>query len=156
VAKVGEPAPDFSARTTDGRTLRLSEMRGRYVVLYFFPKAFSPLCNRETSRFRDAYPDIAQLGGEVLGISVDDFETQCDYAEKMQVTFPMIADDNQEISRRYGVLRAFIKLPKRITYLIDRDGTIRGIFAHEFQISRHLDDVLHFLEKVVGGEAAER
>lgn len=148
VLQVGETAPDFTARTTDGKTLTLSELRGRYVVLYFFPKAFTPGCKRETMRFRDAKPDILALGGAILGVSVDDHETQCEFAAATQANFPMISDDSHAISRLYDVLRPFLKLDKRVTYVIDPMGTIRGVFEHEFQISRHLDGVLHLLESL--------
>lgn len=152
--RVGERAPDFTARTNDGALLTLSRLRGRFVVLYFFPKAFTPGCKRETARFRDAHLDIQELGGEVIGVSVDDFKTQCDFAEATQVRFPMVADATHEVSRLYGVLRPYLKLDKRVTFVIDREGIIRGVFEHEFQISKHLDGVLHLLEKLRQDEAA--
>ncbi len=144
--KVGERAPDFTARTTNGGALTLSSLRGRSVVLYFFPKAFTPGCRRETARFRDARDDIQALGGVVVGVSVDDHETQCEFAAALDVGFPMIGDESHEISRLYGVLRPYLRLAKRVTYVIDREGVIRGVFEHEFQISKHLDDALHLLE----------
>ena len=146
--RVGERAPDFTARTTDGDELTLSSLRERNVVLYFFPKAFTPGCTRETTRFRDAYPDIRALGGVVIGVSVDDYKTQCDFAAATKAGFPMIADPGHEISRLYGVLRPYLKLDKRVTYVIDRAGVIRGVFEHEFQISKHLDGVLHLIESL--------
>ncbi len=152
--RVGERAPDFTARTTDGERVTLSALRGRHVVLYFFPKAFTPGCTRETSRFRDAYPDIQALGGMVIGVSVDDHQTQCDFAAATKASYPMIGDDSHEISRLYGVLRPYLKLDRRVTYVIDRAGTIRGVFEHEFQISKHLDGVLHLLERLKKEEHA--
>jgi len=152
VLRVGERAPEFTARTTQGRTLSLAELLGRYVVIYFFPKAFTPGCIKETTRFRDAYPDLKRLGAEVVGVSVDDHETQCEFATAQNVGFPMIGDGEREVSRLYGVARPFLRLDKRVTYVIDREGIIRGVFQHEFQVSRHLDDVLHLLEKLVKEE----
>jgi peroxiredoxin len=146
--RVGDVAPDFTARTTQDELVTLSSLRGRYVVLYFFPKAFTPGCTRETTRFRDAYADILELGGLVLGVSVDDFETQCDFVAATQARFPMIGDEDLAVSQLYGVLRPFLKLSKRVTFVIDRDGVVRGVFEHEFQISKHLDGVLHLLEKL--------
>jgi len=154
VLKVGERAPDFTARTTEGDVLSLSALRGRHVVLYFFPKAFTPGCTRETVRFRDAVPDIRALGGTVVGVSVDDHETQCEFAESTKASFPLIADPEHTLSRLYGVLRPFLKLAKRVTYVIDPEGVIRGVFEHEFQISRHLDGVLLLLEKLQGAAGA--
>jgi peroxiredoxin Q/BCP len=154
VLRVGDRAPDFTAKTTAGRYLTLAELLGKYVVIYFFPKAFTPGCIKETTRFRDAYPDLKALGAEVIGVSVDDHETQCEFATAQNVGFPMIGDGEREISRLYGVLRTFLKLDKRVTYVIDREGAVRGVFQHEFQVSRHLDDVLHLLEGLVRDEVA--
>ena len=145
---VGEVAPDFTAQTTAGSHVTLSDLRGRRVVLYFFPKAFTPGCIQETLRFRDARADIAALGGVVLGVSVDDHQTQCDFADATRAGFPMIGDADGTVSRLFGVLRPFLRLDKRVTYVIDADGTIAGVFEHEFQISRHLDGVLLLLERL--------
>jgi peroxiredoxin len=145
---VGDVAPDFTARTTTGELLTLSGLRGTAVVIYFFPKAFTPGCTRETARFRDAHADIVELGARVIGISVDDFETQCDFAGATQAGFPMIGDEDLAVSQLYGVLRPFLKLAKRVTFVIDAEGTIQGIFEHEFQISKHLDGVLLLLERL--------
>jgi len=150
--RVGERAPEFSAKTTQGQKLSLSELQGQFVVIYFFPKAFTPGCKQETTRFRDAYPDLQKLGVEVVGISVDDHETQCDFAQQQNVGFPMIADPDHEVSKLYSVLRPFLRLDKRVTYVIDRGGIIRGVFQHEFQVSKHLDDVLHLMERLVREE----
>jgi peroxiredoxin Q/BCP len=145
---MGEVAPDFTARSTDGELVSLSALRGRHVVLYFFPKAFTPGCTRETIRFRDAQDDIRALGGEVIGVSVDDHETQCDFAQSTGAGFPLIGDADHALSRLYGVLRPFLKLDRRVTFVIDREGVVRGVFEHEFQIAKHLDGVLHLLEKL--------
>ena len=145
---VGDRAPDFVALATTGVSVSLAELRGSYVVLYFFPKAFTPGCQGETIRFRDAYPDLRALGAEVIGVSVDDHKTQCDFAAETQAPFPMIGDESGEISRSYGVLRPYLSLDKRVTYVIDRDGIVRGAFENEFQISRHLDESLALLENL--------
>jgi peroxiredoxin Q/BCP len=146
--RVGAPAPDFTGQATDGSTVKLADLRGSYVVLYFFPKAFTPGCMQETQRFRDAYADLSALGAKVIGISVDDHETQCKFAEAAKANFPMIGDEDGAISTLYGVLRPFLKLDRRVTYVIDPQGIVRGVFEHEFQISKHLDGVLHLLEEL--------
>src|SRR5882724_5963677 len=103
--KVGDSAPDFRVLATDGRTLELSQLRGRPVVLYFFPRAFTLGCTLETKRFRDKYDEIRGLGAEVIGISTDPIETQCRFAETYATGFPMIGDADQSISRAYDVVR---------------------------------------------------
>jgi peroxiredoxin Q/BCP len=148
VPRIGDPAPDFTARTTDGEDITLSALRGRHVVLYFFPKAFTPGCRRETMRFRDAAADIRRLGAVTIGVSVDDHQTQCDFAAATKAGFPMIGDAGHEVSRLYGVLRPYLRLDRRVTFVIDRAGVIRGVFEHEFQISKHLDEALDLLERL--------
>jgi peroxiredoxin Q/BCP len=145
--QVGEPAPDFTARATDGRTLHLAELRGRPVVLYFFPKAFTPGCTAETRAFRDNYPELRALGAEVIGVSIDDLDTQCRFAGAQQVTFPMVGDRDRSISRAYGVLWPIVPVDKRVTFVIDEAGLVAAVFRHELQVLRHLDDVFHFLRK---------
>jgi thioredoxin-dependent peroxiredoxin len=147
VLKVGDHAPDFEARASDGRHIRLSDLRGRPVVVYFFPKAFTPNCTREAMRFRDNYPELKGLGAEVLGISTDGLDTQCRFATRHEVTFPLIGDDDRTICRDYGVLWSLIPLAKRVTFVIDERGEIELVLHHEFQISKHLDGVLRHFEQ---------
>ncbi|MBZ0115697.1 MAG: peroxiredoxin [Sandaracinaceae bacterium] len=143
--EVGDSAPPIDAQSTDGRRIRLADYQGRYVVLYFFPKAFTPGCTAQARRFRDNYPELRELGAEVIGVSVDDQATQCDFANRERVKFPMIGDADEAISRAYGTRRAFLPFDKRVTFVIDPDGKVAATFHHELQISKHLDEVLHFL-----------
>ncbi|MCC6810647.1 MAG: peroxiredoxin [Deltaproteobacteria bacterium] len=143
--EIGQPAPDFTARTTDGKTISLGDYRGTYLVLYFYPKAFTPGCTRQAVRFRDSYPDIKALGAEVIGVSTDDHQTQCDFAAKYTVSFPMIGDRTQAISRAYQVLGKILPGDRRITFIIDPNGTVVERYESMFQISKHLDKVLEFL-----------
>jgi len=145
--KIGETAPAFTGQATDGRTIRTDELKGRWLVVYFYPKAFTPGCTTETRLFRDNYPELKALGAEVIGVSVDDLQTQCKFADDNRVTFPLVADPDKRISRSFGVLWPIISIDKRITFVIDPAGIVRGVFRHEVQISKHLDDVLAFLKK---------
>jgi peroxiredoxin Q/BCP len=147
VIEVGLPAPSFWARTTENREVSLDTYRGQYLVIYFFPKAFTPGCTAEAKRFRDNYPELRALGAEVLGISIDDHETQCRFSESMRVTFPMVGDENETISRAFGARRSILPFDKRVTFVIDPEGKIVARFHHEFQVSKHLDDVRIFLEQ---------
>jgi peroxiredoxin Q/BCP len=145
--KVGDAAPDFEARTTDGRTLRLSDLRGRPVVLYFFPRAFTLGCTLETKRFQEKYADIRAFGAEVFGISTDPIEKQCRFAEEYGAAFPMIGDQDCSISRAYGVLRRLGTADKRVTYVIDEGGAVAALFHYEIQVTRHVSDVLRWLRE---------
>ena len=144
---VGAVAPQFEAQSSDGRTVRLSDFRGKAVVLYFFPKAFTPLCALETRRFRDNHADIAALGAEVIGVSSDELGVQCEFGRKQRVNFPLLADPDRRIANAYGVLWPMFGRARRITFVLDEAATVELVCWHEFQVSKHLDEVLLHLQK---------
>ncbi len=143
--RVGDPAPHFTATTSQGQKIALSELRGRRVVLFFFPKAFTTGCTIETRRFRDHYSEIAELGAEVIGISVDKEQVQCDFASREGVPFPLIGDESREINRSYDVLWPLLNVSQRVTYVIDPDGRIELVLHHEILVNKHIDEVRRFL-----------
>lgn len=145
--EIGQRAPAFSGLTTQGKPIALGDFRGRYLVLYFYPKAFSPGCTRQALRFQGSYPELKALGAEVVGISTDDLETQCDFAGQHEVTFPLLGDKDRAISRAYDVVGRVLPLDRRVTYVIDPEGAIVARFEHAFQVSKHLDEVLAFLKE---------
>jgi thioredoxin-dependent peroxiredoxin len=85
------------------------------------------------------------MGGEVLGVSTDKHETQCDFAASLNVEFPMIGDSDKQIGKKYGVLWPVIRLDRRVTFVIDEDGIVRGVFNHELLPLKHVDDALALL-----------
>jgi peroxiredoxin Q/BCP len=145
--KVGDPAPDFTATAQDGKTVRLQELRGKRVVLFFFPKAFTLGCTIETRQFRDHYSELSELGAEVLGVSVDSSERQCEFASREGVPFPMLGDPSRGIGRSYDVIRPLLNVTRRVTYIIGTDGRVEAIFHHEIRVGKHLDDVRSYLQK---------
>jgi peroxiredoxin len=146
VIRIGSPAPDFEALSTTGKRIRLSALRGRPVVLYFFPKAFTPGCTLEAREFRDAYPELLSAGAEVIGISTDDHQTQCSFAEKEKANFPMIGDPDGAIARQYDVVWPLLKLTKRVTFVIDPAGDVQAAFHFEMRVSQHVKSVLSALK----------
>lgn len=145
----GATAPDFEGESSDGRKVRLSELLGKLVVLYFFPKAFTPICTIETRRFRDSYAELKALGAEVLGVSADSLATQCDFARRHDVSFPLLADPDRRISSSYGVLWPMLARARRVTFVINERSVIELVVWHELQVSKHLDEVLkHLRERV--------
>jgi peroxiredoxin Q/BCP len=147
--KAGDAAPAFEGQSSTGGTVSSEILRGNWLVLYFYPKAFTPLCTQETRRFRDNYDDLRSLGAEVVGISVDDLDTQCRFAQSNEVRFPLVTDRGKKISKSFGVLWPLIGIDRRVTFIIDPDGIIRAVFHHELQVSKHLDDVFNFLRRQV-------
>jgi peroxiredoxin Q/BCP len=147
VLRAGSVAPPFEATSSDGRTVRLSDYRGRVLVLYFFPKAFTPICTLETRRFRDSLSDFAALGADVVGVSGDDLTTQCEFGRRQTVNFPLLADPDRHIQGSYGVLWPLTGRARRVTFVIDENAVIELVAWHEFQVSKHLDDILTHLRK---------
>jgi peroxiredoxin Q/BCP len=145
--QVGDRAPDFTATDCQGRSVSLASLRGRRVVLFFFPKAFTPGCTIETRAFRDNHAQIQALGAELVGISVDSLSTQCAFAAKEDIHFPLIGDEERRISSSYEVLWPVLKVDRRVTFIIAPDGIVEAVIRHEIRVSRHLDDVLRYLRE---------
>jgi len=128
--KVGEKAPDFRLKADDGREVTLADQRGKYAVLYFFPKALTPGCTTEASEFRDAKPKFDKLNAVVLGCSADPVENQAKFKAKFKLNFPLLSDPDFKVIEAYGARRMKSFLGKsflgivRSTVVIDPDGRI--------------------------------
>ena len=147
--KPGDTAPEIDALTSDGSRFRLSAQANKLcTVVYFFPKAFTPGCTKETKRFRDNYPELALAGAVIVGISTDDHDIQCSFADSLRAPFPMIGDADRSISSAYGVLWPVIARPKRVTFIINPLRTIEAVYQHEVQIAKHRDDVLRHVDEM--------
>jgi len=144
VLKVGVQAPPFVGRTTDGRIVSLGTWAGRPLIVYFFHKAFTPNCTIEIKGFRDNYDELKELGFEVIGISTDSEETQCRFAARHGVTYPMIGDPDMTITRAYDVRWPLIPFARRVAYVLNARHAVAAVFNHEFQANRHLDEILRF------------
>jgi peroxiredoxin len=147
-------APPFSAPSSTGSTVSLADYRGKYLVLYFYPKSFTPGCTQETILFRDHQVELQKLGAEVLGVSRDTETVQCKFATEYEVRFPIIADADAAICRSYAVDRRLWPVAKRATFLVDPEGYVIGRFDHEFRIAMHLEDVLAALRQLNAAPAA--
>lgn len=149
VLKPGDTAPDIDALANDGKHFRLADQSSKLcTVIYFFPKAFTPGCTKETKRFRDNYAELAIAGASIVGVSTDDHDTQCRFAESVRAPFPLIADSDKRISSAYGVLWPIIGVPRRVTFIVNSLRTIEAVFQHEAQIVKHRDDVLSYVDKM--------
>lgn len=122
----GATAPEFEAESSKGGLLKLSKMRGKKVVLYFFPKSFTSGCTRETHEFASAYPKLSGQGTEVIGVSVDTVDTQAKFANECGAGFPIIADPTKVIAKSYGVMSRF-GVARRVTFLIDEQGRVQEV-----------------------------
>ena len=148
--RVGEKAPAFAGKDTSNNPLSLADLAGKKnVVLYFYPKDFTPGCTKEACSFRDAWDELSGKDTIVIGVSRDDEQSHADFSNKHRLPFPLLSDPDGAISRRYeviGGLRGLLGMPKRVTYVIDKQGIVRGVFHHELRVSLHLDDVRRVLD----------
>lgn len=143
--QVGESAPPVETRDSQGNLFRLGDRRGKKnVVLFFFPRAFTPGCTTEVCSFRDAYEEFMRADTEVVGVSTDDLETQERFAGAHRLPFPLLGDPDRRIASAFGVMglvRSLLGITKRATFVIDKQGVVRGVFHHELAVNRHLADV---------------
>jgi peroxiredoxin Q/BCP len=148
--KEGDPAPEFDARTSGGGTLSLKELRGRNVVLYFYPRDNTPGCTKEACGFRDHFADFEKQGAMVLGVSVDSGKSHDKFVEKYKLPFRLLVDEDREIAQAYGAWGQKSFLGKkymgmfRMTYLIGPDGRIRKIWP-KVKPETHAEEVLEML-----------
>jgi peroxiredoxin Q/BCP len=147
--KEGTTAPDIDAELDDGTRFRLSEQKGaKNVVLYFYPKDFTPGCTREACAFRDNYSDIEQYDAMIVGVSTDSAESHKSFREKHSLPFPLIPDPDKRIVKAYDSDGLFGITTARVTYVIDKQGVIRAALRHDFAVGRHLPEVLDALRQI--------
>ena len=147
--KVGDRVPEFEAQTTEGCPIRTSSLLGQPMVFFFFPRAFTPGCVRETKAFRDEYPCLARQGVRIVGVSTDPLDAQCRFAEWAGAPFPLIADASRKVSELFGVLWPVVGVAKRVTFVADAEGVVRNVFHHELRIDCHVSDVKRAVESLV-------
>jgi peroxiredoxin Q/BCP len=149
---VGAEAPDFETVAHDGTKVRLKELRGTPVVLYFYPKDETPGCTAEAEAFRDDSGEMQQLGARVLGVSLDSIESHQEFAKNHDLKFPLIADAGGVIAAKYGVSTRS-GFAERVTFIIGADGKIARVFP-EVRVSGHSDEVMLALREVAGPGSA--
>ena len=148
----GKPAPDFALSSDAGETVRLSELRGKPVVLYFYPKDDTPGCTAQACGIRDAYGEFEQEGAVVLGVSPDDERSHGKFRDKYDLPFTLLADTDHQVAERYGVWgekkyrgRTYLGV-KRWTFVIDEDGNVKKVFP-DVKPAEHADNVLAALRE---------
>jgi len=143
----GQPAPDFSLRDAAGNTVRLADLRGKKVVLYFYPKDDTPGCTKEACSFRDQHSRFDDRGVVVLGVSPDDEASHATFASKYSLPFRLLADPGAQVATAYGVWKEKNNYGKtymgveRTTFLIDEQGNLRKIYP-KVQVDGHIEEVL--------------
>ncbi|MGE3466029.1 MAG: thioredoxin-dependent thiol peroxidase [Pyrinomonadaceae bacterium] len=145
--KEGDKAPEFEARDQDGNVVRLKDLKGKRVVLWFYPKDDTPGCTKEACSFRDAIGHFTEKDIQVLGVSVDDEKSHQKFISKFNLPFTLLADTDHKVVEAYGVWGEKSMYGKkymgtnRKTFLIDADGNIAKIFE-KVNVAEHADEVL--------------
>jgi peroxiredoxin Q/BCP len=146
----GKPAPDFELPTDSGETIKLSDLRGKPVVLYFYPKDDTPGCTTQACGIRDAYGEFERAGAVVLGVSPDNERSHVKFKDKYELPFTLLADTEHSVAEQYGVWgeKSFAGKKymgvNRSTFVIDADGNVKRVM-HDVKPANHADDVLEAL-----------
>jgi thioredoxin-dependent peroxiredoxin len=149
--KVGQKAPDFTVLNDEGEKVKLSDYKGKKVVLYFYPKDDTPGCTKEACAFRDGISQIKAHGAIVLGVSVDSVESHNKFKDKFDLNFPLLADTDKKMVEAYGTWKEKSMYGKkymgieRTTFIIDEHGKISHIFP-KVKVDEHYEEVLDALK----------
>lgn len=147
---VGDQAPDFTLKNDAGEDVTLSSLRGKPVILYWYPRDDTPGCTVEACSFRDAYAEFQQAGAVVLGVSTDNTRSHQKFKAKFSLPFPLLSDPDHQVAEQYGVwgLKKFMGREfegiNRITYLIDENGIVKQVWP-KVKPEGHADEILQAL-----------
>ena len=137
----GKPAPDFELTSDSGERVKLSDFRGKPVVLYFYPKSDTPGCTAQACGIRDSFADFEQAGAVVLGVSADKEAAQAKFKSKYELPFPILADPDHVAGKAYGVEKPDSPYFERSTFLIDSEGNVAKIMRN-VDARKHAGQVL--------------
>ena len=147
--KVGTKAPEITGTLDDGSPFVLSEaLCEKNVVLYFYPRDFTPGCTKEACDFRDNYEAIGEHGALIVGVSSDSAARHTTFRESLKLPFPLLADPSRTVIDAYDARGLFGLGTARITYVIDMEATIRAAMRHDLNIGAHVPEVLAALEQI--------
>jgi thioredoxin-dependent peroxiredoxin len=153
--QVGDQAPDFTLPSQSGEQVRLSDRLGKQVVvLYFYPRDDTKGCTAEACAFRDSYEVFTGAGADVIGISSDSVERHAAFAGKHKLPFTLLSDKGGQVRKSYGVPAALGVVPGRVTYVIDRQGTVRHVFNSMTNIGKHISDALQVVRELQADQPA--
>ena len=148
--KEGDEAPGFTASTNGGGTISLADLKGRNIILYFYPRDDTPGCTKEACAFRDHFADFKKKGAVVLGVSADPVKSHDKFVQKYKLPFTLLADEDRKIVQAYGVWgeksflgRKYMGI-HRVTFLVGPDGRIKKIWP-QVKPEEHAEEVLKAL-----------
>ncbi len=146
--KKGSTAPEFTLACTGINMLNTAkDLNGKAFVLYIYPKDFTRVCTAEACEFRDQFEAFRDLDIPVFGLSKDDIQTHTKFKKEHRLPFELLSDPTGKVCKSYDALIPLIKMPKRVTYLIDTDHKVAGAFSDMFESKGHIEAMLKSLEK---------
>jgi len=147
--KIGDSAPDFELYDAKAQLHKLSDYKGQYLVLYFYPKDDTPGCTKEACHFRDDMSQLEALGAKVVGISIDTKDSHEKFAEKYKLPFTLLSDTDGKVAASYHALTDLLvtKVAKRYTFLIDPDSKIKMVYTN-VDVSSHSQQIIDDLKRI--------
>lgn len=150
--EIGQPAPDFDATANNNEKVKLTDFKGKNVVLYFYPKDNTPGCTTEACDFRDNYESFADLDAVILGVSPDPVTSHEKFKEKHDLPFLLLADEDHSLAEQYDVWKQKNNFGKeymgieRSTFIIDKDGTLQQAFR-KVKVKGHVEEALNYIRE---------
>lgn len=149
--EIGDRAPSFVLPSHTGEMVSLEELIGeRPLVLYFYPKDYTPGCTAEACGFRDSYEDFIEAGAVVVGVSSDTPKSHQGFIAKHDLPYTLLSDESGEVRRLYGYSPTLGILPKRVTFVIDKEGVVRHIFSSLTKAEQHVEEALRVVRELSG------
>src|SRR5712675_3570686 len=158
VLAAGTPAPDFALHATPDQILRLSELRGRPVILVFYPADWSPVCGDQVALYNEILPEFREYGAEILGISVDGVWCHAAFARDRNLHFSLLADFEPKgaVARQYGAYREADGTSERALFVLDADGIVHWSYCSPIAVNPGADGILTALESIAGRAAGAK
>jgi thioredoxin-dependent peroxiredoxin len=140
--KINDQAPDFQLKSTSGEPFQLNKVLGEPLILFFYPKNFTSICTKEVCEFRDAFANFRDLNIRVLGISQDTISSHHKFKTEHKLPFELLSDPKGKVAKLYKAVVPVINLNRRVTYLLNKEHTIKAVYENMFTADKHVKEML--------------